>query len=133
MSEIILMRNAPYFNGITELGKDLASQLDINVDLCIISPLDSVKNTLKHSNIIYKNLLISDLCLPKLDGNDNSYKNILSKKIETEEEFQNRVNLLSEYLKKKQIKYPRILLLTHECVLFQITGFYFKHCNYFTY
>lgn len=136
MTQITFLRNAECGNNghITDYGKSLTEQLNFDVDICICSPLIQTKETLRYSSIKYGKLIYSDLCLPMLDGNSLNYDmDKYNKKLESQDDFYIRVDkLLNTIDDLKKQNYKTILVITHESVLYKITGFYFRHCNFMT-
>lgn len=53
---------------ITESGQNMAKSLTQEVDLCVCSTLRRARETLDYSNIKYKDVIFTDLCVEYLDG-----------------------------------------------------------------
>ncbi len=140
---ITFMRHAQSnFNiGIRELdanlsdeGKRQASTLKGEYDIVICSNLKRSKQTLDNSGIKYKNVIISELCREQKGGSICDYiEGEDIKKIETEEELNNRIELFKKELKNiydasEPIKENRILVISHAC--FMIKLFNLRRCMY---
>ncbi len=96
--------------GLTDEGKIQSSKLEYNFDLIIVSPLKRALDTLKYSNITYKNLEISDLFREYKTNGCDYFENeaIIS---ETEEELYSRIKQAKQYI--STLNQSNIGVVTH--------------------
>jgi len=134
MSAIYLIRHAQsLFNAFGTLsadielspyGKQQAALLTGKPCLVIISPLHRARQTLEHSNIQYTELLVSDLCRERLDGNIINHFSHETPSMESEAELADRVTKFKTLLleKNQSGKYKEIYVITHALFIHRLTG-----------
>lgn len=126
MSHFFVLRHAESTsnNGEIDCKDPLLSKNGINqckqingfYDLIIMSPLRRTQETLKYSNITYKNMIITDLCRERIFHiRDLKIKENDSEKNESDLEYNNRVNEFKNFLLsiKKDNIYEKILIVSH--------------------
>lgn len=103
---------------LTEQGIEQAKQLVMEYDYIICSPLKRTKDTLKYSNIRYKNIEYNHLC--------REYRNHLADFIEGEEikfetvaEIKERVSKFKSYL--RSLNANNILIVSHRDFIYHFT------------
>ncbi len=109
---------------LSPFGKQQAAQLVGKPCLVIISPLYRARQTLEHSNIQYGELLVSDLCRERLDGNIINHFSHEMPSIESEAEFADRIAKFKALLLEKSQcnKYKEIYVITHALFIHRLTG-----------
>jgi len=122
-------------SSITESGREMAKLLKGNYDLVICSPLKRARQTLDATNIVYGNIMFSELCREIKDGNPVNLYNGESTENdpETEEQIVQRIEDFKNYVKSLLPTYPNIAVITHFCFLERLTGYKFENCHYYNY
>ena len=116
---------------LTQSGKNLAKNLKGEYDLVVCSSLKRARQTLDESNLIYKNVIFTDLCRELRDGTPiNLFKGESDDMLEESEESINKrltefKNLLKDYAKK----YSSIAVISHFGFLYGLTKKHFKNCH----
>lgn len=114
--------------GLTELGKQQASQLYGTVDLVIVSPLKRAQETLACSAIRSKHVWVSSLCRERRNVSNCDYfadevatlgGNLPQ---ETDLQFGRRVLEFRNLLDVLRKVYPKILVVAHGVFIMAVTG-----------
>lgn len=128
---------------LTEEGKIMAKELKGNFDLIICSNLTRAKETLLHSNLVAGEIVFTDLCREFRHGNladylpgetskeENNSNLILAD--ETQEMFDNRLNLFKQEIRNYSKKYNNIAVITHHGVIYRLTGYNVHNCGSINY
>lgn len=118
---------------LTEFGKNSCSHLKFDADLVICSNMRRARETLDHSNIVYKDVIFTDLCREFLDDNPVNFYNGEEIFPETWNDLQTRINEFKDMLRHLQQSYDTICVITHYIFLEKMTGYQFKNCFYMNY
>ncbi len=118
---------------LSKKGRSQAKSLNGSYDLVVCSTLRRCRETLDYSNIKYANVLFTDLCREFMDGNIINHYSGEELRIETKEEFNERILQFKELLKEQMTKYDNIAVVTHSTFLHKTTGFFFKNGYFMEY
>jgi broad specificity phosphatase PhoE len=118
----------------TDDGKLLAKSMKGHVDLVICSTLRRARETLDHSEIVYKRVIYTDLCRELLDGNTSNLYNGESNTIETPQDIEYRISRFKEFILQQPEAttgndQPRIAVISHGCFLHKMLGYGFGNCQ----
>ena len=111
---------------ITDHGITQAKTIQLSVDIVICSPLLRARQTLEHSNITYKQLIVYDPCREHLNGNPVNYKH--GEPVTVEENFPSRVESTKNYLLETG-KEGTVAMITHHDFIHRMTGHYLGNCQ----
>lgn len=116
---------------ITQHGIQQAKHLKGDYDLIICSTMKRARQTLDASNLVYKDVLFTNLCREFKNVTPGDYFNGEEMKQETHEELLKRIKDLKELIiQKKSEGYDKIGVLTHSILLNTWTGFKFGNCQW---
>lgn len=107
---------------LTKRGVEQAKKINLEVDLVICSTLCRTQQTLLHSSIKHKGLLISDLCREFKNGNIINYLDGEVIKIETELELSERLKDFWKLVNSLYESHKTIAIISHQ-------GFILKSCG----
>jgi len=120
----------------TNDGKILAKCMKGHVDLVICSTLRRARETLDHSEIVYKRVVYTDLCRELLDGNTSNLYNGENNTIESLSDIDYRINKFKEFILQQPeatinggSDQPRIAVISHGCFLHKMLGYGFGNCQ----
>ena len=118
---------------LTEDGKKVCSSMKGHVDLVICSTLRRARETLDHSEIVYKRVVYTDLCRELLDGNTSNLYNGEVNTIESPEDIDHRVQQFREFIAQQPEAtindHPRIAVVSHGCFLYRMVNHDFGNCQ----
>jgi broad specificity phosphatase PhoE len=114
---------------LTDQGKRTASQLSGSYDLVICSTLKRSRQTLDYSKIIYGNILYTDLCREVLSGHASNLYNGETPHTETENDLANRIKQFSQIVTSSIVKYPKILVISHEGFIYKLSSYKINMCQ----
>lgn len=105
---------------LTYDGKNNAKTLKGDFDYVLISFMGRTIETFNLSSIVSRSIEYSSLCREMMDHNSNLLKE--EKRIyEKYEEFVERMKILKSFLIEKSKKYNKILIVTHQRVILELT------------
>jgi broad specificity phosphatase PhoE len=107
-----------------------------HVDLVICSTLRRARETLDHSEIVYKRVVYTDLCRELSDGNTSNLYNGESNTIESPQDIEYRISRFKEFILQQSEAtiglsndQPRIAVISHGCFLYKMLGYGFGNCQ----
>jgi phosphohistidine phosphatase SixA len=118
---------------LTEQGRNSCPCLNFDVDLVICSSLRRARETLDNSNIVYKDVIFTDICREYLDESSVNYYNGEEIRLESEEDLERRVDEFREMVNELMNTCDSICIITHYVFLKKMTGFSFNNCNFMSY
>lgn len=116
---------------LTAKGKLQANKLNGFYDYILISPMARTKETFEYSNLTGDVIEYSSLCRGRI-GTEYHLGNIMegeSNLVETNADFNFRMNLLKMYIKEKS-KFYNILIITHRAVIKSLTNQYVDNASF---
>lgn len=116
-----------YDVALTDKGIQQASELHLNVDLAICSPLRRAQETLHYSNITYNTLEIYDPCRERICQKGDCLIFEHFERPETDDEFNERIRQISIDLLNYIQHYTSIAMICHGCVIRSLTGHKLKN------
>jgi hypothetical protein len=116
---------------LTENGKLQATYLTGTFDLVICSTMRRTRETLDNSNIKYSEVIFTNTCRERLDGNPSNYYNGEELRNEENADFYKRIEEFKVILKEAQLKYEKICVITHYSFLYTLTGYSFNNVYYY--
>ena len=119
-------------SSLSNNGIEQAKKLQGEYDLAICSTLRRARQTLDESQIVYNNVVFTDLCRESLDSNPNSHYNGEIPCSESDEQVVKRVNLFIDFLREKERDHSRIVVISHCLFLRRMTGYFFNNCATWT-
>lgn len=97
-----------------------AQQINLTVDTVICSPLRRTRETLHHSNIIYSELIISELAREEMNGNQINY--LIGERIVLEENFTQRLEALKSLINTYTLCGKSVLVISHHGVISKLVN-----------
>lgn len=111
---------------LTELGRQQASTINLNVDLIICSSMRRALETLYYSKITGREILITDMCREKICGMAD-FKLFELREPELDQDFNSRMSELARGL--LNTNYKKIGVVCHGCVIAALTGSYLNNAE----
>jgi phosphohistidine phosphatase SixA len=110
-----------YDGGLTQNGKDSCRSLIFDVDLVICSSLKRARDTLKYSNITYKDILYTDTCSEVNDLH-----------IEDPTYFSHRIEDFKQLVADLHRTHETICIISHKPILKALTDKEFANVEHMT-
>ena len=117
---------------ITDKGKQQSSEVKGNFDLVICSNLTRAKETLEYSNLNYKEVIYSDLCMEIKNGSPCDYFQDEHVKIEGDK-VNDRILELKNFIVEQSKIHKTIGIISHHCFVKKITGVGLRNCQIIPY
>lgn len=109
-------------SALSDHGKTQATQLSGYVDCIIVSCLKRAQDTIKYSNIKYKEIIVTEYCRELMHGNISDYlQNENETYIETQQQTDERIIKLKHLLKDVCDKHQSVLLVSHAMFICTLT------------
>lgn len=120
-------RNCP----LTPEGIKICKNLQGTYDLVICSTLRRARQTLEESNLVYPEVLFSELCREIRGGNPVDYYDNEPLVSETPEQIVSRINEFKQLVQELQKKYAKIAVISHSTFLWRLSGRSFHNAEMF--
>ena len=122
-------------SALSENGKKQASSIETCCELVIISNLERTRETLLHSNITYKDRMVTGLCREVKDSICDFLEEEDQKDRETEEQVLKRVEEFKSFLDELSKKYKDIFVITHSGFMYRLLGKkdFIRNCEIITF